>query len=132
MLTAGTLRACFSVGLAFVGPGAAGLVLVMAIELGLITSAGVFNPVYATYRLDQTPADRVARTLSAWSVTSNAAIAALTALWGVLASLSSLRAALAIAGLLLLATPLLLPRREHAAPRGRELAGSPAAGQTVT
>ena len=118
MLTAGTLRACFSVGLAFIGPGAAGLVLVMAIELGLITSAGVFNPVYATYRLDQTPADRVARTLSAWSVTSNATIAALTAVWGVLASLTSLRAALAIAGLLLLATPLLLPRREHAAPRG--------------
>ena len=54
MLTAGTLRACFSVGLAFIGPGVAGLVLVMAIELGLITSAGVFNPVYATYRLDQT------------------------------------------------------------------------------
>ncbi len=126
MLTAGTLRACFSVGLAFIGPGAAGLVLVMAIELGLITSAGVFNPVYATYRLDQTPADRVARTLSAWSVSSNATIAALTAVWGVLASLTSLRAALAIAGLLLLATPLLLPRREHAAPRGRELAGSAA------
>ena len=126
MLTAGTLRACFSVGLAFIGPGAVGLVLVMAIELGLITSAGVFNPVYATYRLDQTPADRVARTLSAWSVSSNATIAALTAVWGVLASLTSLRAALAIAGLLLLATPLLLPGREHAAPRGRELAGSAA------
>jgi MFS family permease len=126
MLTAGTLRACFSVGLAFIGPGAVGLALVMAIELGLITSAGVFNPVYATYRLDQTPADRVARTLSAWSVSSNATIAALTAVWGVLASLTSLRAALAIAGLLLLATPLLLPRREHAAPRGRERAGSAA------
>jgi len=129
MLTAGTLRACFSVGLAFIGPGAAGLVLVMTIELGLITSAGVFNPVYATYRLDQTPPDRVARTLSAWSVSSNATIAALTALWGLLASLTSLRAALAIAGLLLLATPLLLPRREHAAPRGRDL--PVAAGQTI-
>jgi MFS family permease len=117
MLTAGTLRACFPVGLAFIASGAAGLVLVMAIELGLITSAGVFNPVYATYRLEQTPADRVARTLSAWSVTANATIAALTALWGVLASLTSLRAALAVAGLLLLATPLLLPRRAHAVPR---------------
>lgn len=76
----------------------------------------------------------MARTLSAWSVSSNATIAALTALWGLLASLISLRAALAIAGLLLLATPLLLPRRDHAAPRGRELAGSwppAAAGQTV-
>ena len=60
MFTAGTLRACFPVGLAFITPGAAGLVLVMAVELGLITSAGVFNPVYATYRLEQTPSDRVA------------------------------------------------------------------------
>jgi hypothetical protein len=33
---------------------------------------GVFNPVFATYRLDQVPTDRVARTLSAWSVTSKA------------------------------------------------------------
>jgi sugar phosphate permease len=82
--------------------------------------------VYATYRLEQTPADRVARTLSAWSVTSNVAIAAVTALWGLLASLTSLRAALAIAGLLLLVTPLLLPRRDRPAPSGRELVGSAA------
>ena len=41
---------------------------------------GVFNLVFATYRLDQFPTDRVARTLSAWSVTSKATVAALTAL----------------------------------------------------
>ena len=126
LLTAGTLRACFSVGLAFIGPGVAGLVLVMVIELGLITAAGVFNPVFATYRLDQTPADRVTRTLSAWSVTSNATVAALTALWGLLASLTSPRAALAIAGLLLLATPLLLPRYDRSSRRDREPVGSAA------
>ena len=119
MLTAGALRACWPVGLAFIGPGPAGLVLVMAIELGLIASVGVFNPVFATYRLDQTPADRTARTLSAWSVTSNATVAALTAVWGLLASLTSPRVALAIAGLLLLATPLLLPRHDHASRRDR-------------
>jgi MFS family permease len=112
MLTAGTLRACWSVGLTFVGSGAGGLVLVMVVELGLITSMGVFNPVFATYRLEQTPTDRVARTLSAWSVTSNATIAGLTALWGLLAGLTSPRAAIAVAGVLLLATPLLLPRHE--------------------
>ena len=110
MLSAGALRACWLPGLAFVRPGAAGLVLVMAVELGMIVCIGVFNPVLATYRLEQIPADRVARTLSAWSVTSKATIAALTALWGVLASVTSLRAAIAVAGLLLLATPLLLPR----------------------
>lgn len=108
---AGTLRACWSVGLAFVGPGVAGLVLVIVIEFGLITSMGVFNPVFSTRRLERTPADRVVRTLSAWSATSKAAIAALTALWGLLASLTGPRAAIALAGALLLATPLLLPRR---------------------
>ncbi|MEU6991122.1 MFS transporter [Streptomyces sp. NPDC046465] len=116
MLVAGTLRACWSVGLAFVQPGAAGLLLVVAVEFGLITCMGVFNPVYATYRLARTPADRVARTLSAWSVSSKATVAAMTALWGLLAGLTGPRTAIAVAGLLLLATPLLLPRADRSAP----------------
>jgi predicted MFS family arabinose efflux permease len=124
MLTAGALRACWSLGLAFIRPGAAGLVLVIAAELGLITCMGVFNPVFATYRLDQTATDRVARTLSAWSVTSNATIAALTALWGLLASITSPRTAIAIAGLLILTTPLLLPRHDHTPQHEREPARS--------
>ncbi|WP_028058858.1 MFS transporter [Candidatus Solirubrobacter pratensis] len=111
MLAAGALRACWSLGLAFVGPGAAGLALVIVVQLGLVTCMGVYNPVFATYRLEQTASDRVARTLSAWSVTSNATIAALTALWGLLAAATSPRAAIAIAGVLMLATPALLPRR---------------------
>jgi hypothetical protein len=37
----------------------------------------------------------------------------MTALWGLLASLTSPRAAIAAAGLLMLATPLLLPRRDR-------------------
>ncbi|MEA2311336.1 MAG: hypothetical protein QOE28_1304 [Solirubrobacteraceae bacterium] len=117
MRGAGALRACWSLGLAFVGPGVGGLVLVMAVQLGLVTSVGVFNPVLATHRLEQATTDRVARTLSAWSVTSSATIAAMTALWGVLAGVTSPRAAIAIAGLLLLATPLLLPRRAARNPR---------------
>ncbi|MFF4434072.1 MFS transporter [Streptomyces sp. NPDC001513] len=112
MVTTGALRACWLLGLAFVGPGAAGLVLVMAVELGLITCMGVFNPVFATYRLDRTPTDRVARILSAWSVTSKATIAALTALWGLLAGITGPRTAIALAGLLVMATPFLLPRRD--------------------
>jgi hypothetical protein len=84
----------------------------------------VFNPVFATYRLDQTETGRLARTLSAWSVTSNAAIAALTALWGLLASITSLHTAIAIAGVLMLATPLLLPRNDQAQMHEPELARS--------
>ncbi|WP_210635340.1 MFS transporter [Streptomyces sp. GESEQ-13] len=117
---AGTLRACWSVGLAFVGPGAAGLALVIVIEFALITSMGVFNPVFATRRLERTPADRVVRTLSAWSATSKASIAALTALWGLLASVTGPRTAIAVAGALLLATPLLLPRGREEARQERD------------
>jgi MFS family permease len=114
MLVAGALRACWPLGLAFIRPGAIGIVLVIAVQFGLVASIGVFNPVFATYRLEQTPTNRLARTLSAWSITSSATIAALTALWGLLASLTGPRMAVAIAGVLLLTTPLLLPRRDPA------------------
>ncbi|MFF4037545.1 MFS transporter [Streptomyces sp. NPDC001816] len=114
--TAGTLRAVWPLGLAFVGPGLPGLLLVMAVEFGVITCSGVYNPVYATRRLECTPDDRVARTLSAWSVTGKATTAALTALWGLLASLTGPRAAIALAGVLLLATLPLL-RKETATVR---------------
>ena len=111
LFTTGVLRACWPLGLAFVRPGVPGLVLVVLVECGVITSCGVFNPVYATYRLERTPADRVVRTLSAWSVSTKLGTAALTALSGLLAGLTGPRTAIAAAGLLLLTTPLLLPRR---------------------
>ncbi|MEU4348123.1 MFS transporter [Streptomyces sp. NPDC023838] len=124
MLAAGTLRACWSFALAFIRPGIPGLMLVIAVEFGLIACSGVFNPVFATYRLARTENDRVARTLSAWSVTSSATIAALTGLWGLLAGAAGPRTALAVAGVLLLATPLLLPWRDRdgTAPHERDLA----------
>jgi MFS family permease len=110
MRAAGSLRACWSIGLAFIQPGIAGLALVLAVQFGLVTSIGVFNPVLATCRLEHTETDRLARVLSAWSVTSNATIAVLTALWGLLAGLTGPRTAIAIAGLLMLLSPFLLPR----------------------
>ncbi|MFB7355196.1 MFS transporter [Streptomyces gardneri] len=112
LLVSGSLRVCWPVGLAFVRPGVGGLLLVMAVQFALITCIGVFNPVFAAHRLRLTETGRVARTLTAWSVSGKAATATLTALWGVLAGLVGPRAAIALAGALLLATPLLLPRRE--------------------
>ncbi|GAA3924267.1 MFS transporter [Actinoplanes auranticolor] len=109
--TVGTLRAVWLIGLAFVQPGAAGLATVIVVELAIIVSMSLFNPVLATYRLEHTPDDRVARTLTAWSIGSSAAIAMLSALGGLLAAATSPRTALITAGLLILASPLLLPRR---------------------
>ncbi|MFJ9344850.1 MFS transporter [Streptomyces sp. NPDC101733] len=127
VLTAvGTLRALWPVGLAFVGPGTGGLLLVMVIELGLIFCCAVFNPLYATTRLQRTANDRVTRTLSAWAVTTKASTALLTAVWGVLGALLGPRTAIGLAGVLLLATPLLLPRRAAERPADPEQAPSPA------
>ncbi|WP_426507790.1 MFS transporter [Dactylosporangium sp. McL0621] len=106
----GTLRAVWLVGLAFVGPGPAGLATVIAVELAIIVSMSLYNPVLATYRLEEIPKERAARTLSAWSIGSSAAIALLTALGGVLADVTGPRTAIAVVGLLILGTPLLLPK----------------------
>ncbi|MEU3567427.1 MFS transporter [Kitasatospora sp. NPDC036755] len=106
----GALRAVWLIGLVFVRPGVAGLVTVMAVELAIIVNMSLFNPVLATYRLERTPQHLVARTLSAWSIGQQASIAVCTALGGLLAAATGPRTALAVAGLLVLATPLLLPR----------------------
>ena len=108
--TVGALRAVWLIGLVFVRPGVVGLVTVIAVELAIIINMSLYTPVLATYRLEQTPKHLVARTLSAWSIGQQAAIAVLTALGGLLAGLTSPRTALTVAGLLILATPFLLPR----------------------
>lgn len=110
LLVSGVLRAVWPVGLAFVGHGTAGLLLVIGVEFGVITSCGVFNPVLATYRLEWTAAERVTRVLSAWTVSNKATTAAATALWGLLSGLVGPRIAIGTAGALLLITPLLLTR----------------------
>ncbi|HET9081063.1 MAG TPA: MFS transporter [Trebonia sp.] len=113
MLVFGTMSACWPTGLAFTGPGTDGLILVISLQFALVLCMGVYVPVSAAYRLGHTEKRLVARVLAAWSVSKNLSIAALTAVWGVLASLTSPRIAIAAAGILLLGTPLLLPRREH-------------------
>ncbi|MEV6481491.1 MFS transporter [Streptomyces sp. NPDC051576] len=122
MLTAGALRACWPIGLAFVRPGVPGMLLVTGVQLGLVTCIGVFNPLLATARLTRTAPDRVARTLTAWSVSTSTAIAATTAAWGLVAAATTPRTAIALAGALLLTSPLLLPRRE---PAERDMDPSP-------
>ncbi|WP_231386800.1 MFS transporter [Nocardia sp. BMG111209] len=107
----GTLRAVWLIGLVFLRPGPIGLLTVIAVELAIIVSMSLYTPVLATYRLEQTPKDRIARTLSAWSIGGQAAIATGTALAGLLADATSPRTALGVVGLVILASPLLLPRR---------------------
>ncbi|MFJ3934311.1 MFS transporter [Streptomyces sp. NPDC090029] len=110
----GTLRVIWLIGLVFVRPGIVGLVTVIAVELAIIIGMSLYTPVVATYRLEHTPQHRVARTLSAWLIGQQAGIAICTALAGLLAEATSPRTALAIIGLAILASPLLLPRKPDA------------------
>lgn len=111
LIVSGRLRSLFPLGLAFVRPGIPGLLTVIVVEGLLITCMGIYNPVYATERLQRTPTDRTAQVLSTWSAGSKLLQAALMVSWGVLATLTSPLAAITISGVLLLATPLLLPTR---------------------
>ncbi|MCO5991994.1 MFS transporter [Actinoallomurus rhizosphaericola] len=121
LLGFGVGRVLWLAGLAFTGRGTAGLLVVMATELGIITCMGVYNPVMATRRLERTADDKVARVLTTWRVGSRTSIAGATALWGALAGLTSARTAIAVAGVLLIATSFLLPwRTGDDAPRGGE------------
>jgi MFS family permease len=125
----GTLRVVWLIGLAFVRPGIAGLATVIAVELAIIVSMSLYNPVVATYRLEHTPKERIARTLSAWSISSSASIAGFSAFGGLLAEVTSPRTAIAVAGLLILASPLLLPRRPRPLPVTASDRPQPAARQ---
>lgn len=111
MTVSGRLRSLFPLGLAFVRPGVPGLLTVIAVEGLLITCMGVFNPIYATERLRRIPAGHAARVLSTWSATGKLLQAALMVLWGALATLTGPLTAITLSGVLLLATPLLLPGR---------------------
>ncbi|MFJ2862610.1 MFS transporter [Kitasatospora sp. NPDC087314] len=122
--TVGTLRAVWLIGLALVRPGVVGLVTVMAVELAIIVNMSLYTPVLASYRLERTPTHLVARTLSAWSIGQQASIAVFTALGGLLADVTGPRTALTVAGLLILATPLLLPRRDQTSQHAPEPARS--------
>lgn len=113
MIVFGWLRSLFPLGLAFVHPGISGLLTVIIVEGLLITCMGIFNPIYATERLQRTPTDHTAQVLSTWSALSKLLQAALMVSWGILASLTSPLAAITTSGVLLLATPLLVPRRRH-------------------
>jgi MFS family permease len=113
MIVSGWLRSLFPLGLMFVRPGIPGLLTVIIVEGLLITCMGIFNPIYATERLQRTPADHTAQILSTWSAVSKLLQAALMVIWGILATLTSPLAAITMSGVLLLATPLLLPKRIH-------------------
>jgi len=112
LLGFGVARALWLVGLCLPATGLVALLIIMTVEIGMITCMGVFNPVFATERLERIEDGKLARVLTAWAISTRTAIAAATALWGVIAALTTAQTAIAAAGVLLITTSLFLPWRE--------------------
>ncbi|MGW0249305.1 MFS transporter [Nocardia goodfellowii] len=117
LLCFGTLRTCW-LGLVLTAhPGTAGLITIAASNTLLLFCAGVFNPVFTTYRMNATADDHMARVSTAWSISSKTCQPAFIVLGGLLATVTSIHVTIACAALALLASSLLLPWHQTASPK---------------
>ncbi|MFC8047486.1 MFS transporter [Nocardia sp. NPDC057353] len=112
LLGFGTLRTCWLGLFLLAGPDTAGLILMMTADTLLLFCAGVFNPVFATYRMNCTADDHMARVGTAWSISAKCFQPAFIAAGGVIAAVSSPRVAIGVAAVILLACSALLPWRQ--------------------
>lgn len=111
LLLSGVLRTLWLVLLPLTPSGALGVFTIVAADFGLLFAAGIFNPSYATYRMAATPDAFMSRVGTSWSVGAKTSQAAFMIAGGILAGAAGVRGALLIAGLLCLASALLLPWR---------------------
>lgn len=120
LLFAGVGRNLWLILIPFAPGSTAGLILIIVAELLLTLFAGLFNPAFATYRMNATPDRYLARVLTAWSISTKVAQPVCVAAAGLFATVTSPKAALIGTGLVLLGATLLLPWREPVTPRADE------------
>ncbi|WP_353946874.1 MFS transporter [Streptomyces sp. HUAS MG91] len=114
LLLSGVARTLWTVLLPLTPSGALGVCVIVAADFGLLLSAGVFNPSFTTYRMAATPDAYMSRVGTSWSVGSKTCQAGFVIAGGLVAASAGVRGALLIAGLLCMASALLLPwRRGH-------------------
>lgn len=111
LLGFGSIRTLWS-GLLILAPaGWHGMVVTVTADSLLLFSAGVFNPVFTTYRMQATPTRSLARVVTAWSVTAKSLQALGMAVGGVIATHAGTRPALACGALAIALGSLALPWR---------------------
>ncbi|GIH03718.1 MFS transporter [Rhizocola hellebori] len=89
-----------------------GLLLITASELLLLFFVGLFNPLFATYRMNATDDRHMARMTMAWSMGTKIAQPVFIAGAGLLAAATSAQTALIVLALILLCASVLLPWRD--------------------
>ncbi|MFJ9859911.1 MFS transporter [Streptomyces albogriseolus] len=112
LLVSGVARTLWTILLPLTPSGAIGVFVIVAVDFGLLFSAGVFNPSFTTYRMAATPDAFMSRVGTSWSVGAKTCQAAFVIAGGLIAAAAGVRGALLIAGLLCMASALLLPWRE--------------------
>jgi len=111
LLASGVGRAIWTCLFAAAPSGAAGLVLVAAAGTLALGGSGVFNPAFATYRMEATGDTHLSRVLACWSISSRSSQPLGILIGGGLAAALGVRAAMLICGLVVASSALLLPWR---------------------
>lgn len=127
LLLSGAARALWTILLSLTPSGALGVFVIVAVDFGLLFSAGVFNPSFTTYRMAATPDAFMSRVGTSWSVGAKTCQAAFMIAGGLIAAAVGVRSALFIAGLLCMASTLLLPWRKARFSTGHVPAPAPEA-----
>lgn len=91
-----------------------GLVMIVTSEFLLVFFAGMFNPTFATYRMNATDDAHMSRVTLAWSITNKTLQPLFIAAAGLLAYATSAKSALIVLAALLLTGVALLPWRRDA------------------
>ncbi|MDG4795449.1 MFS transporter [Micromonospora sp. WMMD1082] len=113
LLAAGVGR-CVWLGLIPLAPATvAGLTLIAVAEFGLLLFVGLFNPTFATYRMNATADEYLSRVVMAWSITSRTVQPIFIAAAGVLAAATTARTVLLVLAAILLTAIALLPWRDQ-------------------
>lgn len=89
-----------------------GLLLITVAESLLLLFVGVFNPTFATYRMNATDDQHMARVSMAWSISMKTVQPVFIAAAGALAAATSARTALIVLGVILIGASALLPWRD--------------------
>jgi hypothetical protein len=109
LLVSGAARCLWMSPILLAPPTTGGLVLIVAADSALLLCAGIFNPAFATYRMNVTADSHFSRVVGSWAMTSKTVQPACIAAAGLLAAAAGIRTAIAVLSVCLLSCAVLLP-----------------------
>ena len=109
LVVVGALRGPCMLPIAFAPSGLAGLLVIIGADSALLLAAGIFNPVFASYRMRATPNDLMTRVTTAWSVSNKTITPLFIVAGGWFASMFGVRETLLISAFVAVCSGAFLP-----------------------